>query len=230
MLDAAKAKGHRSGENPAAWAGNLAHLLPKRSTGQAHHAAMPYDKVPEFVARLRKQEGIGARALECAILTAARSGEARGALWAEFNLEAKLWTVPAARMKTGREHRVPLSDRVIKILREAGSSVRNKDALAFPGLTGRPLSDMTLTAVLRRMNVDATAHGFRSSFRDWAGDQTAFQREIIEAALAHVIGDKAEQAYRRGDALEKRRALMAAWASYCSGSQEANVVPIRHAG
>ena len=182
-----------------------------------------------ILARLRKQEGIGARALEFAILTAARSGEVRGALWAEFNLEAKLWTVPPARMKTGREHRVPLSDRVIRILREAGSSVRNKDALVFPGLTGRPMSDMTLSAVLRRMNVDATAHGFRSSFRDWAGDQTKFQREVIEAALAHVIGDKAEQAYRRGDALEKRRAIMIAWSRYLEAAP-ANVAVLRQAG
>ncbi len=229
VLDAAKANGHRSGENPAAWAGNLAHLLPKRSIGQGHHAAMAYKEVPAFMIRLRDQPGLGAIALKFTILTAARSGETRGAKWAEIDLAAKLWTVPAARMKGGREHRVPLSDRAIEILREVRPLAPTDEALVFPGNNRKQMSDMTLTAVLRRMNVDATAHGFRSSFRDWAGDETAFQREVIEAALAHVIGDKAEQAYRRGDALEKRRALMAAWGRYLDDAP-ANVTMLQQAG
>lgn len=229
VLDAAKAKGHRFGENPAVWAGNLAHLLSKRSTAQGHHAAMPYSELPAFMIRLREQKGLGALALHFTVLTAARSGETRGATWAEIDLKANLWTVPAVRMKTGREHRVPLSDRAIEILREVSPLARTNDAPVFPGNNRKQMSDMTLTAVLRRMNVNATAHGFRSSFRDWAGDQTAFQREVIEAALAHVIGDKAEQAYRRGDALEKRRALMEAWGRYLDDAP-ANVAVLRQVG
>ncbi|QBR71886.1 integrase [Beijerinckiaceae bacterium] len=230
VLDAAKAAGHRVGENPAAWAGNLKHLLPKRQASQEHHVAVPYADVPAFTKRLREQAGLGALALEFTILTAARSGETRGATWSELDLEAKIWTIPAVRMKASREHRVPLSDRAIEILKEVKPLANGEAGLVFPGLRhGKPLSDMSLTAVLRRMKVNSTCHGFRSTFRDWAGDHTVFQREIVEAALAHVVGDKAEQAYRRGDALQKRRALMAAWASYLD-AVPANVTALKQAG
>lgn len=221
ILDAAKAAGYRDGPNPALWRGHLALLLPKRTRlKRGHHAALPYADVPGFIQRLRAAKGIGAMALEFLILTAARSGEVRGAVWAEIDLEKKLWTVPAARMKAGRTHRVPLTDRAIAILEQAALLRRpaagdDSEALVFPSTkVGRPLSDMTLTAVLRRMDLGRfTAHGFRSSFRDWAGDETHFPREVAEAALAHVVGGT-EGAYRRGDALEKRRELMKAWASF----------------
>lgn len=218
VLDAAKAAGHRAGENPASWAGNLKHLLPKHSGVQSHHAALAYGDVPAFMARLREQEGMGALALQFAILTAARSGEVRGALWSEIDITAKLWVIPAARMKAGREHRIPLSDRALAILAESRPLARDGASLVFPGARGgKPLSDMSMSAVLKRMNLDVTPHGFRSAFRDWAGDATMIQREVVEAALAHVIGDKAEQAYRRGDALAKRRELMEAWSAYVGG-------------
>jgi integrase len=225
VLDAAKSKGHRTGENPAAWAGNLAHLLPKRQASQEHHAALAYVDLPAFMTRLRGQAGLGALALKFTILTAARSGEVRGATWPEIDFETKLWTVPGSRMKTGRDHRVPLSDRAVAILQQVKPLGGD---LVFPGSRGKPMSDMALAMTLRRMNVNATAHGFRSSFRDWAGDQTTFQREVIEAALAHVIGDKAEQAYRRGDALEKRRSLMTAWGRFLDNAP-ANVAEFRQA-
>jgi integrase len=216
VLDAAKAQGHRSGENPAAWRGHLAHLLPKRGIlTRGHHAAMAYADVPAFVAQLREREALAALALEFCILTAARSGEVLGARWSEIDLAAKVWTVPAERMKAARVHRIPLSERALAIL-ETLSEARTGE-LVFPGQrAGRPLSVMAMEMLLRRMDQDAvTVHGFRSAFRDWAGNETHFPREVAEAALAHVVGDKAEQAYRRGDALEKRRALMAAWASHC---------------
>jgi integrase len=164
-------------------------------------------------------EGVAARALEFAILTAARSGEVLGARWDEVSLEEKVWTVPATRMKGGREHRVPLSDRTVAIL-EVLLEARLSD-FVFPGFKrGLPLSNMALEAVLRRAKVDVTTHGFRSSFRDWAGDSTAFARDVVEAALAHAIANKTEAAYRRSDALEKRRKLMAAWAAYCTQTQK----------
>ena len=174
---------------------------------------MPFDVVPVFVAALRERDGIAARALEFAILTAARSGEVFGASWTEFDLEARVWTVPATRMKAGREHRVPLSARAVEILQEMKQ--KRLSELVFPGTKpGRPLSVMALEMVLRRMKVDVTVHGFRSAFRDWAGERTHFPREIAEAALAHLVGDAVERAYRRGDALEKRRELMDAWATF----------------
>ncbi len=216
VLDAAKAQGHRSGENPAAWRGHLAHLLPKRGKlTRGHHAAMAYRDVPAFVAKLRGCDAIAAMALEFCILTATRSGEVYGARWSEIDMAAKVWTVPAGRMKAAREHRVPLSVRPLAIL-EKLFEARTGD-FVFPSPRGqRPLSHVAMAKVMRRLEVDqATVHGFRSAFRDWAGNETHFPREVAEAALAHVVGDKAEQAYRRGDALEKRRALMAAWASYC---------------
>jgi integrase len=212
VLDAAKAKGLRSGENPARWRGHLDQLLPKRKRlARGHHAAMPYTDLAAFVARLRKREAMAALALEFAILTAARSGEVLGARREEFDMMAKVWTVPPERMKGGREHRVPLSDRALEIV-----TIGEGD-FVFPGARrGKPLSPNALAKILSRMHVnDAVVHGFRSAFRDWAGECTHFPREVCEAALAHVIENKAEAAYRRGDALEKRRELMAAWADYC---------------
>ena len=231
VLDAAKAQGLRTGENPAAWRGHLAHLLPKRGKlTRGHHAAMDYRDVPAFVARLRECDAIAAMALEFCILTATRSGEVYGARWSEIDMEVKVWTMPASRMKAAREHRVPLSDRAHAILQKL-SEARTGD-LVFPSPRGRsPLSHVAMAKVMRRLEVEqATVHGFRSAFRDWAGNETHFPREIAEAALAHVIGDKAEQAYRRGDALEKRRALMAAWAAFCEPGKGDNVVPLRGPG
>lgn len=228
VLDWAKAKHHRSGENPAAWKGNLKELLPllpaKRKRVK-HHPAMPFADVPAFMGKLQKQMGIAARALEFCILTAARSGEVAGAKWSEIDFAAKTWTVPGERMKAGLLHRVPLSGRAVAILREM-EKLRTSE-FVFPGAKdSRPLSDMALTQLLRRMGLDVTTHGFRSSFRDWAGDRTAFPREVAEAALAHLVGDEVERAYRRGDALEKRRKLMVAWADHCE-PKAGNVIAIR---
>ena len=231
VLDAAKAQGHRSGENPAAWRGHLAHLLPKRGIlTRGHHAAMAYADVPAFVAQLREREALAALALEFCILTATRSGEVLGARWWEIDLSAKVWTVAAERMKAAREHRIPLSERALAIL-EKLSEARTGE-LIFPGQrAGKPLSNTAMEMLLRRMDQDAvTVHGFRSAFRDWAGNETHFPREVAEAALAHVVGDKAEQAYRRGDALEKRRALMEAWANFIEPRSGSNVVKLRKAG
>lgn len=218
VLDAARAKGHipKNEANPARWRGHLDKLLPKRRMlSRGHHAAMAYQVVPEFIGRLREREAVAALALEFAILTAARSGEVLGARWEEIDFEAKVWTVPAARMKAEREHRVPLSERALAILGDL-AQVRAGDFVFRGQRAGMPLSNMAMEMVLRRMDLDGvTVHGFRSAFRDWAGNETHFPREIAEAALAHVVGDKAEQAYRRSDALEKRRALMAAWAAHC---------------
>jgi integrase len=217
VLDAAKAQGLRGGENPAVWKGNLKHLLPARAKlTRGHHAALPYNDLPGFMARLRKQLGVAARALEFAILTAARSNEARGAMWDEVDVQGKVWIVPASRMKAHREHRVPLSDRAIATLGEMGKAGRT--GLIFPGLREGPLSDASLGAVLKRMEVDVTVHGFRSTFKDWARECTSFQNELSEAALAHVIGDKVEAAYARGDVLERRRELMDAWAVHCGAT------------
>ena len=227
--DLAKARGHCSGENPFRWRGHLDKLLPKRARlTRGHHKAMPFADVPAFVARLRSMQGAAPRALEFAILTAARSGEVLGARWDEIDLQGKLWTVPPARMKAGREHRVPLSNRAAALLKELHEA--RTSHFVFPGFKrGGPLSNMALEAVLRRAKVDVTTHGFRSSFRDWAGDSTSFARDVVEAALAHAIENKTEAAYRRSDALEKRRALMAAWAVYCNPEKEARgkVTPLR---
>ena len=219
VLDAARAKGHRSGENPARWRGHLDQLLTKQpKLVRGHHAALTYQDVPAFTAELRTREGVAALALEFTILTAARSGEVVGARWSEIDLAAKVWTVPAARMKGGLEHRVPLSGRASEILtKTAELRTATGDVVVFPGAskTGS-LSNMAFAMLLRRMKRgDLTTHGFRSSFRDWCGEATAFPREVAEAALAHVVGDSAERAYRRGDALEKRRKLMEAWAGFC---------------
>jgi integrase len=216
VLDAAKAKGLRTGENPARMRGHLEHLLPKRSkTTVKHHAALPYTEIPAFMVALRKREGVAAKALEFAILTAARSGEVRGMTWGEVDLAARLWTVPAGRMKASEEHVVPLNEVAISVLqavRDEGLEARD---VVFPGPSGGSLSDMTLSAVLKRMGREVTVHGMRSSFRDWAGDTTNYPRDVVEMALAHAVGSATERAYRRGRALDKRRELMYAWASYC---------------
>lgn len=233
VLDAAKAKGFRSGENPARWRGHLDHLLPKRQKlTRGHHAALPFEKVPAFVAELRAREAVAGMALELAIYTAARSGEVRGATWGEIDLAAKVWTVPADRMKAGREHRVPLSARSVEILEKARDlSSGEPSAVVFPGLKpGAILSDAAFDALLKRMGFksgELTPHGFRSSFRDWAGEASTFPRELAEAALAHVVGDATERAYRRGDALEKRRKMMDAWARFCEPKAAgSNVMPL----
>jgi len=225
VLDAAKAQGLRSGENPARWRGHLDQLLPRRQRlTRGHHAAMNYTDVPVFIADLQTRQATAALALEFAILTAARSGEVLGARWAEFDLERAIWTIPAGRMKAGREHRVPLSRRALKIVKTM-HEVRDGD-FAFPGQkAGKPLSVMALEMVLRRMRIEnATVHGFRSAFRDWAAECTNFTNEVCEAALAHVIENKAEAAYRRGDLFDKRRKLMDAWAVHCTASKAGKVV------
>jgi integrase len=227
VLDFARARGQRSGENPARWRGHLDAILPRRAKHtRGHHRAMPFDEVPAFMAALRERVGIAPRALEFTVLTAARSGEVLGARWSEFDLEARVWTVPASRTKAGREHRVPLSPRAVEMLR--GMEQMRVSEFVFPGAKGgRPLSAInTLETVLRRMKVDVTVHGFRSAFRDWAGERTTFPREVAEAALAHLVGDAVERAYRRGDALEKRRRLMDAWAAFCEPKGSGSVVSI----
>ena len=227
VLDAAKAKGYRQGENPARWRGHLDHLLPKQSKlTRSHHAAMPYEHVAAFIGRLRESDSLAAQALELTILTAARSGEILGMGWSEVDLDKKIWTVPANRMKAGREHRVPLSERAVAILRQL-ADIKTFD-FVYPGQRkNRRLSNMAIFMMLRRMKADVTVHGFRSTFRDWAGNESHFPREVVETALAHVVGDAAEQAYRRSDALEKRRKLMEAWASYCEPKANSNVLQLR---
>lgn len=231
VLDAAKARGFRNGENPARWRGHLDHLLPHQSKlARGHHAAMPYEHVAAFIASLQKREALAAHALELCILTAARSGEILGMQWSEIDLDRKIWTVPATRMKAGREHRVPLSPRAVTILGQL--EMVKAGEFVFPGQTrNKPLSNMAMEMILRRMKIEnATVHGFRSSFRDWAGNVSNFPRELVETALAHVIGDKSEQAYRRSDALEKRRKLMDEWAEYCSAPPFGQVVSSRIGG
>ena len=229
VLDWAKVHGHRDGENPARWQGNLENALPSISKIRVvkHHPALPYTEIADFIKRLRARKGTAAIALEFAILTAARSGEVRGATWQEFDLKKREWVIPAERMKARKEHRVPLSDRAVEILTEITKD--QDDEIVFKAARGGALSDMTLGAVLKRMEVPVTTHGFRSTFRDWAGETTAFPREVIEHALAHQLKDKAEAAYARGTLMEKRRKLMAAWAEYCERASDAEsaVIQIR---
>jgi integrase len=217
ILDAARAQGLRSGDNPAAWRGNLKELManPKASK-RAHHAAVPYDDMPAFVGELRKRNSISALALEFTILCAARTAETLGADWSEVDLGKKLWTVPDARMKAGRPHQVPLSGRAVDILKSLTTPGVQPTGFVFVGQKpGTPLSNMAMLECLRDLRGrGATVHGFRSSFRDWAGDKTNYPRDIAEAALAHVLKDKTEAAYRRSTALEQRRALMNDWANY----------------
>jgi integrase len=228
VLDAAKAQGLRSGENPARWRGHLDQLLPKRQRlTRGHHAAMGYVDVPTFITDLQSRQGIAALALEFAILTASRSGEVLGAKWSEFDLQRAVWTVPASRMKAGREHRVPLSRRALKILKILYEAP-DGDFVFSSQVSSKPLSGAALRKVLYRMKLeDVTVHGFRSAFRDWAAECTNFTNEVCEAALAHAIENKVEAAYRRGDLFEKRRKLMEAWAAYCSAPKSDTVVAFR---
>ncbi len=221
ILDWATTSKFRTGENPARWRGHLDNLLadPGKVAQVVHHPALPWADLPQFIARLRAASGTAARGVEFAILTAARSGEVRGARWEEIDLEGAMWTVPAERMKAGREHRVPLSTPAANLL----AALPRSDGFVFPGQReGRPLSDMSFTAVLRRMErSDITIHGFRSTFRDWSAESAAnsFPREVCEHALAHSLPDKVEAAYRRGDLIEKRKVLMQVWAEFCNGAQ-----------
>jgi integrase len=235
VLDWAKVRGYRVGENPARWRGHFDKLLPALSKVRKveHHAALPYGELPDFLEALREQEGISARALEFAILMAARTGETIGARWNEIDLLEKTWTVPAERMKAGRQHRVPLSPRALAILEEMQAHRYGDDGFIFPGgNAGKPLSNMAFLMLLRRMDrSDLTAHGFRATFKTWASERTGFQNEIVEAALAHVVGSKVEQAYRRGDMFEKRRRLMDAWAEFCGkpAASQSAVISLRSA-
>ncbi|ASY58448.1 integrase arm-type DNA-binding domain-containing protein [Sinorhizobium sp. CCBAU 05631] len=216
VLDYAKILKLRDGENPARWKGHLDHILGKRTKlKRGHHAAMAYADVPAFMAKLRETEGLGARALELCVLTATRSGEVLNARWSEIDFDAATWTIPAERMKAGKEHVVPLSAHALAILNALHE--KQFSEFVFPGQAPRkPISNMAMTMVMRRLNASAfTVHGFRSAFRDWAGDATNFPRDVAEMALAHKVGDDTELAYRRGSALAKRRKLMDAWASYC---------------
>jgi len=228
VLDWAKAHGYRVGENPARWRGHLDILLPARSKVRRvkHHAALHYADIGEFIAQLRKQEGVSARALEFAILTAARTGEVIGATWGELDVKEEIWIIPAERMKANKEHRVPLSPWALKIVQDIRKQLGADpapSAFIFPGIkTGRPLSNMAFLMLMRRMErEDLTVHGFRSTFRDWTAECTNYPREVAEMALAHAIGDKVEAAYRRGDLFEKRRRLMRDWARYCNTIQPA---------
>jgi integrase len=239
VLDWARVREYRTGENPARWRGHLDKVLPAHSKDEVkHHAALPYGELPGFMIALREQQGVAARALEFTILTAARTGETIGARWSEISLAEKVWIVPAGRMKAKKEHRIPLSARALAILAEmqahrpGGDRRGAPDAFVFPGgKAGRPLSDMAFLMLLRRMGRDdLTAHGFRSSFKDWASERTNFPSEVVEMALAHAISNKVEAAYRRGDLFEKRRRLMDAWADYCAKApSEGAVVPLRGA-
>ncbi len=226
VLDAAKARGLRDGENPARWKGHLDALLPKRQKlARGHHAAMAYSDAPAFFGRLKALSSSSARALAFAILTAARSGEVMGARWKEFDLESNVWTVPASRMKAGREHRVPLTG-PMKFILDDMALLRSKEDTAgegfvFPGTKkGSGLSVMALTMAMRRLKQGHfTVHGFRSAFRDWVSEETEFPREVAEAALAHVFGDETERAYRRGDALKKRLTLMQCWSDFLHNAE-----------
>jgi integrase len=234
VLDWATVRGYRQGDNPARWRGHLEQLLPARAKVRKvkHHSALPYAEVPAFLAKLREQDGMGARALEFTILTAARTSESTGARRAEIDMKNKLWTVPADRMKADKEHRVPLSDRALAILSEVNATDGNQDSFVFPGRNlEQPLSNMAMLKVLQRMGrSDLTVHGFRSTFRDWAAEKTKFPNEVIEMALAHSVGDKVEAAYRRGDLFEKRQVLMRTWTDYCLQIESGdNVIQLQNA-
>lgn len=234
VVDWATARGYKQGDNPARWKGHLEKLLPARSQVRAvkHHKALPYADVPEFFADLNLREELSAKALAFTILTACRTGETLGARWCEFDLPQKIWTIPAERMKSSKEHRVPLSAATLKALK--GLPGGTGEAFVFPGgKQGTSLSNMAMLACLKRMNRnDLTVHGFRSSFRDWAAERTNVTREVAEQALAHTISDQVEAAYRRGDLFEKRRRLMGTWGSYCSTVKASsnNVVPLAKIG
>ena len=226
VLGWATTSGYRTGENPARWKGHLENLLAtiSKSSRTKNHPSLPWQRIGAFMSALRAREGVSPRAVEFAILTACRSGEVRGARWAEFDTTGKLWTIPAERMKAKREHQVPLSDAALALL--ASMPRDSDDDVVFAGTKGQPLSDMSLTAVIRRMNGDdkpvwadangdcVTVHGFRSSFRMWAAETTNYPREVAEHALAHQLPDAVERAYQRGSQFAKRAALMAEWAVY----------------
>jgi integrase len=230
ILDWASARGYRAKENPARWRGHMDKLLPRRSKVQkvVHHSAMNYDDAPAFFRSIREVNTVAANALAFTILTAARSGEARGATWDE--LEKNTWIIPEDRMKTERQHRVPLTGETQKIINEM-LPYRRADGLLFPGLrSGRPISETSLHNLLKEHSTGMTVHGFRSTFRDWCAEQTSYPREVAEAALAHTLKDKTEAAYQRGDMFDKRRKLMESWADYClNGKGNAEVVPINKA-
>jgi integrase len=230
ILDVAKVRCYRDGENPARWRGHLDKLLPARSKVRAveHHAALPYAQLPALLASLREREAVSARALEFLILTAGRTGEVIGARWGEIDLLDKTWTVPAARMKARREHRVPLSARAVAILQDMQEARDGDNAFVFRGpRPGKPLSNVALLRLLERMGLnDLTVHGFRATFKTWASERTSFQSEIVEASLAHTIGGKVEQAYMHGDMFEKRRRLIQQWTTFCT-SKPTNAVPSR---
>lgn len=242
ILGWATTSGYRTGENPARWKGHLENLLAtiSKSSRTKNHPSLPWQRIGAFMSALRAREGVSARAVEFAILTACRSGEVRGARWAEFDTAGKVWTIPAERMKAKREHQVPLSDAALALLESMPKD--SDDDVVFAGTKGQPLSDMSLTAVIRRMNGDdkpvwtdangegVTVHGFRSSFRMWAAESTNYPREVAEHALAHQLPDAVERAYQRGSQFAKRAALMAEWAVYCATvPTDAVVKPIRGA-
>lgn len=229
VLDWAKVRGLREGENPAAWRGHLAHLLPARNKARTvrHHPAMDWRELPGFMAELRVNTSISATALRFTILTCVRTTEALDAIWPEFDIAGRVWTVPKERMKASRPHRVPLTDAAAEILTELPQMDGN--GYVFPGARpGRPLSNMAMLELVRGKRPGLTVHGFRSTFRDWVAEATAFPRELAEAALAHILGNAVERAYQRGDMFDKRRRLMEAWAEFCErGQASAEVVPIR---
>jgi integrase len=225
ILGWAATRGYRQGENPARWKGHLENLLPAKGkvAPVEHHAALPYPEIGAFMTKLRQQEGIAGRALQFTILTAARAGEVMGARWSEINLADRLWTVPGERMKNGKEHRVPLSDAAMAILGPQGEP----KSFVFAGARGQPLHVTAFLMVLRRLDCAVTAHGFRSTFMDWATERTNFPAEMRDLALAHTVSDKVEAAYRRGDMFERRRKLMDAWAGFCTGEASGKVVRLR---
>lgn len=230
VLDWATVRKYRSGENPARWKCHLDKLLPARTKVKKteHHPALSWQEMGGFMAELRTQAGVAARAVEFAILTATRSGEVRGTTWSEIDLDNGVWIIPAERMKAQKEHRVPLSAKALDLLKRQKADYPGE--LVFPGMKeNKPLSDMSLTAVLRRMERnEITVHGFRSSFRDWAAESTGYPNEMVEMALAHTIGNKVEAAYRRGDLFEKRRHMMQTWSDFCDTIVKAGeVVPLR---
>lgn len=237
VLAWATVQGHRKGDNPARWKGNLDAILPKpgKVAKQDNHPALSLADAAAWFADLRGKDGMGARALEFLAMTAARSGEVRGATWAEVDFKESIWTIPAARMKAGREHRVPLTAEAVELLKALlPEDQRKPDACIFPAVKGGQLSDMTLSAVMRRMpgymdprnNRPAVPHGLRSTFRDWTAERTDYPRDMAEIALAHTVGSEVERAYRRGDMIEKRRAMMAAWGRFLRGEAAPKVVKI----
>lgn len=231
VLDWATVSGFRKGENPARWNGHLEHKLtnPAKIKTIENLPALPFTKIAAFLVDLRKQEGIAARAMEFMVLTAARTGEVRGGLWNEIDFDDLAWTIPAARMKMKREHRVPLCDRAIAILKEMETHRTDEQPHIFPGgKVGKGMSDGALLALLKRMGrTEITPHGFRSTFRDWVSERTNYPHEVQEMALAHIVRNKAEAAYRRGDLFEKRRAMMADWEHYCETIAPSKVASIR---